>query len=136
MSSTLVCQFLSSCRVNTNVNDKESLPLYPFQRDVKYFGQPFFLLVAELIQTSTTKTVSVWYPFFKGMSSTLICQFLSVAQFIETSTTKNVFLWYPFQRDVKHFGQPFFVSCPVHRNVDDEESLSLVSVSKGCPSLL
>ena len=37
---------------------------------------------------------------------------------------------------IKYIGLPVSVSCPVYRNVNDEESLPLVSVSKGCTSLL
>ena len=35
---------------------------------------------------------------------------------------------------IKYFGLPVSVSCPVYGNVDDEESLPLVSVSKRCAS--
>ena len=34
------------------------------------------------------------------------------------------------------FDLPVSVSCPVYRNVNDEESLSLVSISNGSTSLL
>ena len=37
---------------------------------------------------------------------------------------------------IKCFGLPISVSCPVYGNVKDDESLPLVSVSKGCTSLL
>ena len=32
---------------------------------------------------------------------------------------------------IKYFGPPVSVSCPVYRNINDEECLPLVSVSKG-----
>ena len=35
----------------------------------------------------------------------------------------------------KKFGLPPFVCCPANRNVNDEECLPLISVSKGCTSL-
>ena len=37
---------------------------------------------------------------------------------------------------IKYFGLPVSVTFPVNRNVNDEECLPLVSVSKGCASLL
>ena len=37
---------------------------------------------------------------------------------------------------IKYFGLPISVSCPVYRNVNDEECLPLVSVSKVCASPL
>ena len=36
---------------------------------------------------------------------------------------------------IKKFGLPPSASCPVNRNVNDEECLPLVSVSKGCVSV-
>ena len=37
---------------------------------------------------------------------------------------------------IMYFGLPVSVSCPVNRNVNDEECLPLVSASRGCTSLL
>ena len=37
---------------------------------------------------------------------------------------------------IKYFGLPVSVSCPICRNVNDEQCLPLVSVSQGCTSLL
>ena len=36
---------------------------------------------------------------------------------------------------INKFGHPLSASCPVNRNVNDEEGLPLVSVSRGCTSV-
>ena len=53
---------------------------------------------------------------------------------VNTFLTKYVQLSY--LPSIKYFGLPVSVSCPVYSKVNGEESLPLVSVSKGCTSLL
>ena len=53
---------------------------------------------------------------------------------LNTFLTKQMHLRY--LSCIKKFSLPSSASCPVNRNVKDEEYLPLVSVSKGCTSLL
>ena len=57
--------------------------------------------------------------------SSLVCHRLPVAQSKEMSTTKSI----------NKFSLQPSPSCPVSRNVNNEECLPLVSVSKGCTTL-
>ena len=55
---------------------------------------------------------------------------MSYVSLVNISLTREIQLSYlPY---IKYCGLPVSVSCPVYRNVNDEECLPLVSVSKGC----
>ena len=115
-----------------------------------------FLFFSQFTETSTTKRVLLYlpipvlFPVYRNVNdeesppvsahscsfpslqkrqrrreSSCICQFLFFAQFTETSTTKRVLLYLPIP-----------VLCPVYRNVNDEESLPVVSVSTSVNSTL
>ena len=70
----------------------------------------------------------------ESIYSTIIRQKTRVTDTVNTSLTKWTKLGY--LPCIKYFGLPIAVICPVNRNINEEECFLLVSVSKGCTSLL
>ena len=76
---------------------------------------------------------------YQVLWSACFCQLFSRVTFHVSSTLVGLFLSViqpSYLPCIKYFDRPVSVSCPVYRNVNDEECLSVVSVSNGCASLL